>query len=131
MARKRSTSQSGTDTSSARRSTSGTSRRHEPEPLLREDELSSLIDTALSIAQKSLGIDRLGSLAPTVLAVAERYARREPARAALIGLTVAGLWLLGRVFLQKSDGSPLGLGSEAAPGDDDLDNADIKVRDDA
>lgn len=88
------------ESTTSRRSNSGSS-----EPLVQDEDIDAIVQQVSSFAQKSAGSQVLGpfgELAPTVVTIAGRYARREPGRVAAIVLALAGLYLVGRMLLQSS-----------------------------
>lgn len=102
------------------RTTSTTSRRRGPgtadrRPLSRprgaskSDPLTPLLEEGLNLAEQALGETRfagLCGLAPTLVGVAGRYARREPKKAAGLVLGLGGLFLVGRALMGSPGPSP-------------------------
>jgi hypothetical protein len=85
---------------------SGTTRAsdRDKDSLIEPQEVDALMQQFATLAQKSVGgatAGALGPIAPTLLAVATRYAKREPLKAMVIGAVVAGLYMLGRQWWQS------------------------------
>lgn len=92
------------------------------EPLIREEELNQLIDEGKALAEQVVGKPRftaMAGIAPTLLAIVGRYARREPLKAAGLAVVAGGLYLLARALMQEgsmlSTSSPGGGGGAPAP----------------
>lgn len=71
--------------------------------LIREDEMNQLIDEGKALAEQLIGRPRFAAvsgMAPTLLTIVGRYARREPLKAAGIAVVIGGLYLAARALLQ-------------------------------
>lgn len=67
--------------------------------------MNQLIDEGKALAEQLIGRPRFAAvsgMAPTLLTIVGRYARREPFKAAGIAIVVGGLYLVARALLQDA-----------------------------
>lgn len=68
-------------------------------------DVRALVGEGLALAEQTIGkprVQMLWNVAPTLVTVASRYARREPVKAAFVALIVAGLFFAGRALAGAS-----------------------------
>jgi hypothetical protein len=89
----------------ARRSSSRKKTPSADAPLVDTDEIETIIKHFTSMAEQSLEKMALGPLvpiAPAVIGLVGRYARREPLRAAVVAAGFAGVYFLGQVLAKDT-----------------------------
>lgn len=97
-------------------SSSSSSSSAKADALIRADEVSQLVDEGKALAEKVVGRNRFAALAgvaPTVLRIAGRYARREPVKAAGLAVLAGGIFLMARAAMNNSSESSSGGASSA------------------
>ena len=103
--------------SSSASSSSASSSSAKDDALIRDDEVNHLVDEGKALAEQVVGRNRFAALAgvaPTVLRIAGRYARREPVKAAGLAVLAGGIFLVARAAMNSTSESASPGGAQSA-----------------